>query len=67
MVEKPSYTVESKEEIRILDRKTGEPYVAYRIWATTKKGTYFHVDVPEAELDKAPALLDKKAKELDAI
>lgn len=67
MPEQPNYTVEAKEEIRILDRKTGEPYVAYRIWATTKKGTYFHLDVPEGELGKAPTLLEKKAKELDAI
>ncbi len=67
MPEQVNYAVESKEEIRRLDRKTGEPYVAYRIWATTKKGTYFHIDIPEGELDKAPTLLDKKAKQLDAI
>ena len=67
MTEPANYTVEAKEEIRRLDRKTGEPYVAYRIWATTKKGTYFHLDVPEAELEKAPTLLEKKAKQLDAI
>ena len=67
MPEKPSYTVDAKEEIRILDRKTGEPYIAYRIWATTLRGTYFHVDVPENELDKAHALLEKKAKLLDAV
>ncbi len=67
MAEQASYTVESKEEIRRLDRKTGEAFVAYRIWATTKKGTYFHLDVPELELDKAPALLEKKAKQIDAI
>lgn len=63
----PNYKVESKEEIRVLDRKTGEVLTCYRIWATTKKGTYFHLDVPESELDKAPELLTKKAQALDAI
>ena len=67
MAEPMSYTVDAKEEIRTLDRKTGEAYIAYRIWATTKRGTYFHIDVPENELDKAHALLEKKAKQLDAI
>lgn len=62
-----NYKVESKEEIRGLDRKTGEVYVSYRIWATTKKGTYFHLDIRESELDKAPELLTKKAQSLDAI
>lgn len=67
MPDQPNYTVEAKEEIRILNRKTGEPFVAYRIWATSKRGTYFHVDVPEDELDKAHNLLEKKAKQLDAV
>lgn len=66
MVE-PNYKVESKEEIRGLDRKTGDVYVAYRIWATTKKGAYFHLDIRESELDKATELLTKKAQALDAI
>lgn len=60
------YTVETKEEIRKLN-KAGEPEVYYRIWATSKKGTYFHVDVQEEELDTAPEVLSKRAKELDAI
>lgn len=60
------YTVESKEEIRKLG-KGGEVEVHYRIWATSKGGTYFHVDVPEAELDKAHEVLEAKAKKLDSI
>ena len=61
------YVPETKEEIRKRDPKTGETFVAYRIWATSKKGTYFHVDVPEDELDKADEVLTKRAKELDVI
>lgn len=60
------YTVESKDEIRRLG-KGDVPYVAYRIYATTKKGTYFSVEVPEDDLDKAPEILEAKAKKLDSI
>ena len=62
------YKVDSKEEIRRLG-KGGEVETWYRIWATTAKGTYFHVDIPEAALDKAKsdAILTKRAQQLDAI
>ena len=60
------YTVDSKEEIRKLG-KAGEVEIHFRMWATTKKGTYFHVDVPENELDKAHDYLEARAKKLDAI
>ncbi len=60
------YAVKSKEEIRVLD-EAGAVVVKYRIWATTKKGTYFHVDVPEEDLSKAPDLLKARAMALDAI
>lgn len=60
------YTVESKEEIRKLD-KAGEVVISYRIWATSKGGTYYHVDVAEADLDKADEILTARAKQLDAI
>lgn len=60
------YTVDSKEEIRKLG-KGGEVEIHFRIWATTKKGTYFHVDVPDDELDKAHDYLEARAKKLDAI
>ena len=60
------YTIDDKEEIRTLV-KGGKVEVGYRIWATTKKGTYFHVDVPEDQLDKAEALLTARAKKLDSI
>lgn len=60
------YKVESKEEIRKLS-KAGEVETWYRIWATSKKGTYFHIDVPEDKLDKADELLSKRAQALDAI
>jgi hypothetical protein len=60
------YTVDNKEELRKLG-KGGEVEVHYRIWATTKKGTYFHVDVPEDELDKADEVLTARAKQLDSI
>ena len=61
-----TYVVDSKEEVRILD-KAGNVVVMYRIWATTKKGTYFHIDVEEAKLADAPKLLEARAKGLDAI
>jgi len=60
------YKIDSKEEIRRLG-KGGEPEVWFRIWATTKGGTYFHVDVPENELSKADELLTARAKALDTI
>lgn len=66
MTKGTDYTVDKKEEIRKLD-KAGEVEVWYRIWATSKDGTYFHVDVIEADLDKADQLLTKRAKELDEI
>ena len=60
------YTVDSKEEIRKLS-KGGEVETWFRIWATSKGGTYFHVDVPEVQLAQADKILTAKAKELDAI
>lgn len=61
-----AYTVESKEELRQLD-KAFKPITIWRIWATSKGGTYFHILVPEDQLDKAEALLAAKAQQLDAI
>ena len=66
MVKAQDYTVESKEEIRKLS-KAGEVETWYRLYATSKGGTYFHVDVPEDELSKADEVLTRRAKELDAI
>lgn len=66
MTKDADYTVESKEEIRKLD-KAGEVETWFRIWAASKGGTYFHVDVAEADLDKADELLTARAKQLDAI
>ena len=66
MTKGTDYTVEEKEEIRKLS-KAGEVETWYRIYATSKDGTYFHVDVPEDQLDKADEPLTKRAKELDAI
>ena len=59
------YTTESKEEIRKLVK--GEVETWYRIYATSKGGTYFHIDIPEDQLDKSDELLTKRAKELDSI
>lgn len=62
------YKVDYKEEIRQLT-KAGEVETWYRVWATTKKGTYFHIDVPEKDMgtEKESAAVSKKAKALDAI
>jgi len=66
MTKATDYKVESKEEIRKLS-KAGEVETWYRLYATSKGGTYFHVDVPEDELAKSDEVLTKRAKELDAI
>lgn len=61
-----NYTTEKKEEIRTLDR-TGQLLTIIRVWATTRKGTYYHVDVPESEIAAADKMLTAKATQLDAI
>ncbi len=66
MVPKTDYTVEKKEEIRLLS-KGGEVVTSYRVWATSKGGTYFHKDILETEFSQADALLTAKAKTLDGI
>ena len=60
------YKVEKKEEFRQVT-KEGEVEVWFRIWATSKGGTYFHIEVREDELDKADELLAARARKLDAI
>jgi hypothetical protein len=60
------YTVKKKEEVRRLT-ETGDVEFLWRIWATSKGGTYFHIDVPEDQFDKADELLTAKARKLDAI
>ena len=60
------YIVEKKEELRRISR-AGEPVLFLRIFATSKGGTYFQVEIPEDQLERADAVLTKKAKELDAI
>lgn len=66
MAKGTDYTVESKEEIRRIS-KAGEVEVWYRIWATSKRGTYFHVDIPSTDLGRADDYLTRKAQQLDAI
>jgi hypothetical protein len=66
MAKGTDYTVEKKEEIRKLS-KSGEVLTYYRIWATSKGGTYFHVEIPEDRLDTSDEILSKRSKELDAI
>lgn len=66
MAKNTDYTVEKKEEIRKLS-PAGEVLTYYRIWATSKGGTRYHVEVPEAELDTADISLTQRSKELDAI
>ena len=61
-----AYTVEKKDEIRKLN-KAGEIETWYRIFATSKGGTYFHIEVKEDNLAQAPALLAKRAQEIDSI
>ncbi|KKK67094.1 hypothetical protein LCGC14_2957520 [marine sediment metagenome] len=60
------YKVEKKDEVRKLS-KGGELETWFRIFATSKGGTYFHVDIIEDQLDNADAILTTRAKKLDAI
>jgi hypothetical protein len=62
------YEVTRKEEIRKFDREMNV-LTYYRIYAISKGGTLFHVEIPESELGtpKAAAALTLRAKELDAI
>lgn len=60
------YKVERKEEFRVIT-KEGDVLVKYRIFATSKGGTFYHVEVGENELDKADQVLAARAKALDAI
>lgn len=62
-----NYTVEEpKEQVRKLS-PAGNVLVYYRIWATSKKGTRFSIEVPEDAITKAPDLLAARATALDAI
>ena len=60
------YTVESKSEFRRVS-PAGEVETWYRIFATSKGGTYYHVEVTEDQLERADELLTARAKQLDAI
>jgi len=62
-----AYNVDKKEEVRKFNKKSGEVETWYRVWATSKGDTYFHVDIPEDELSRTDEILTKRAKELDAI
>ncbi len=66
MANDPSYTIGRKEEFRKMDL-SNEVLTWYRIYATSKGGTYFHIEVKESDLGTAPALLAAKAKQLDSI
>lgn len=60
------YLVDRIEETRRISPH-GEVLTYYRIWATSKKGTLFHIEVAENEMEKAPQLLQKRAQMLDSL
>jgi hypothetical protein len=60
------YTVDRIEETRRISPH-GEVLTYYRIWATSKKGTLFHIEVAENEMEKAPGQLQKRAQMLDSL
>jgi len=66
MAPNKNYTVDKKDEIRTIG-KGAEVLTVYRIYATSTKGTYFHVDVPETELANADKFLSARASALDSI
>ncbi len=61
-----SYTIGRKEEFRKM-ALSGEVGTWWRIYATTKAGTYFHIEVKDEDLATVPQLLAAKAKQLDSI
>lgn len=61
-----NYKTEKKEPFRRVT-KEGEVELWYRIYATSKGGTYFPIEVREDQLDEAPKLLEEMAKKLDSI
>lgn len=61
-----SYTVLSKEERTVLDENM-KPVTLFRIWARSKGGTRFHIEVSEGDLASAPKLLEARAKQLDSL
>ena len=60
------YKVEKKEEFRVVTKEGGVE-TWYRVWATSKGGSYFHIDLPEDNLDNADNVLTARAKKLDSI
>ncbi len=61
-----NYTTESKDEYRKVS-KAGEVETWYRIFATSKGGTRYHISVREDQLDQSDKLLSERAQQLDAI
>ena len=62
----PAYTTDKKEEkFHYTDENELETY--FTITATSAGGTKFHINVPEADLDKADELLKARAVQLDGI
>lgn len=66
MSDNEAYIVEKKDEIRKLG-KGGTVETWYRIYATSAKGTYYHVEVHEDNLDNADQVLAARALQLDSI
>ena len=62
-----AYKVERKDARVRFRPGTGEQYTVWRIWATSAGGTIFPLEIDEADIDKADALLTAHAQKLDAI
>ncbi|MBA7571006.1 hypothetical protein ES708_12762 [subsurface metagenome] len=66
MTKGDSYATESKEEVSRLS-PAGDIETWFRIYATSKGGTRFHVEISEDQLERADEILTARAKKLDAI
>lgn len=66
MATNKQYTVDKKIEMRKMN-DAGDVITVYRISAKSTGGTYFSVDVPEADLARADTFLAAKATQLDSI
>ena len=59
-----NYKTERVEQFTTYDREFN-PIKNFRLFATSKKGNFFTIEVKEAELDKLDALATERAKQLD--
>jgi hypothetical protein len=66
MANEAYYTTVRKESFRRMD-DVGDVKSYWRIYAKSKGGTLFNIEIPDVEILQAPAALLAKAKQIDSI